>query len=271
MTYRFICNNRNYTDIKVYDDASMNECDIVPNINLFNHDTFTVDHDNNTTIVHSSVRNSTIAGILILKKNKTYGKLNDKFLYKCIPDDKRIPIFLVPYTMNVKDFSKKYTNKYVVFQYFNWDSKHPIGKLTQVIGDVNCENNYYEYVLHSKCLSSSISYFNQSMNDRLKQTSVEQYFDNIVKTTDLDDRREQSIYTIDSSKTLDYDDAFGLTRTKDGGFILSVYIANVSVWLDVLSLWEAFSRRVSTIYLPDKKRPMLPVILSENLCSLKIR
>ena len=36
----------------------------------------------------------------------------------------------------------------------------------------------------------------------------------------------------------------------------------------MLSLWESFSERVSTIYLPDRKRPMLPTILSENLCSL---
>ena len=269
MTYRFICNDRNYTDIKVYDDISMNECHLIPAIKLFNHDTFTINENGVESIIHSSVRNSSVAGILILKKNKTYGRLNERLLYKCIPDDKRLPVFLVPYNMNVKDFSKKYSNKYVVFEYFNWDSKHPIGKLTQVIGDVNVENNYYEYVLHSKCLNSSISYFNQSMNDRLKQNSVEQYFDTIIKSTKLDDRREWSVYTIDSSKTLDYDDAFSLTRNQDGGYILSVYIANVSVWLDVLCLWEAFSRRVSTIYLPDKKRPMLPVILSENLCSLK--
>tara|TARA_X000000368_G_scaffold313540_2_gene251176 strand:+ start:16814 stop:18490 length:1677 start_codon:yes stop_codon:yes gene_type:complete len=269
MTFRFICNNRDYTDTKVYDEISLQETDIQPIIKLFNHDVFSIDENGLHSITHSSVRNTSIPGILILKKNKTYGKFKNKFLYKCIPDDKRLPVFLVPYTMNVKDFSKKYTNKYAVFIYNNWDLKHPIGKITQIIGDVNIENNYYEYVLHCKCLNNSISYFNQSMNDRLKQKSVEQYFDSIIKSTKIDDRRHINVYTIDSSKTLDYDDAFSLTRTEGNGLILSVYIANVSVWLDVLCLWEAFSRRVSTIYLPDKKRPMLPVILSENLCSLK--
>jgi hypothetical protein len=39
--------------------------------------------------------------------------------------------------------------------------------------------------------------------------------------------------------------------------------------MDVLNLWESFSRRISTIYLPDKKRPMLPTILSDCLCSLQ--
>ena len=51
--------------------------------------------------------------------------------------------------------------------------------------------------------------------------------------------------------------------------IISIYISNVSIWLDTLNLWDSFSNRISTIYLPDKKRPMLPTILSDNLCSLK--
>ena len=39
--------------------------------------------------------------------------------------------------------------------------------------------------------------------------------------------------------------------------------------MDVLNLWDSFSQRISTIYLPDKKRPMLPTILSDCLCSLQ--
>jgi exoribonuclease R len=247
----------------------MNEVEIELSCNkLFNHDVFRLDEHGENVITHSSVRSSTIAGILILKKNKTFGKLNDRFLYKCIPDDKRLPIFLVPYKVNAKDFSKLVNDKYVIFKYDNWSLKHPNGVISHVIGDVDVENNYYEYVLHCKCLNSSMSYFNKSMNERLKSKSVGQYFKTILETTDLKDRRAYNVYTIDSDKTLDYDDAFGISYDGDITMI-SIYIANVSLWLDVLNLWEAFSRRVSTIYLPDKKRPMLPVILSENLCSLK--
>ena len=43
----------------------------------------------------------------------------------------------------------------------------------------------------------------------------------------------------------------------------------MGIILDYLNLWDSFSERISTIYLPDKKRPMLPTILSDNLCSLK--
>ena len=46
------------------------------------------------------------------------------------------------------------------------------------------------------------------------------------------------------------------------------YIANV-LWLDYLDLWSSFSTRVATIYLPNKKRPMMPTLLSDVLCSLQ--
>ena len=36
-----------------------------------------------------------------------------------------------------------------------------------------------------------------------------------------------------------------------------------------MGLWRSFSTRVSTIYLPDRKRPMLPTVLSDCLCSLQ--
>ena len=36
-----------------------------------------------------------------------------------------------------------------------------------------------------------------------------------------------------------------------------------------MDLWESFSLRIATIYLPDRKRPMLPTILSDALCSLQ--
>jgi len=50
---------------------------------------------------------------------------------------------------------------------------------------------------------------------------------------------------------------------------LSIYISNVVLWIEILHLWESFSNRVSSIYLPNKKKPMLPTILSEGLCSLQ--
>ena len=39
--------------------------------------------------------------------------------------------------------------------------------------------------------------------------------------------------------------------------------------MDYLNIWSSFTNRIVSIYLPDKKRSMLPNILSENLYSLR--
>jgi exoribonuclease R len=38
--------------------------------------------------------------------------------------------------------------------------------------------------------------------------------------------------------------------------------------MEELDLWGSFSERISTIYLPDRKRPMMPLSLSNCVCSL---
>jgi len=38
--------------------------------------------------------------------------------------------------------------------------------------------------------------------------------------------------------------------------------------MEELDLWNSFSERISTIYLPDRKRPMMPASLSNCVCSL---
>jgi len=90
---------------------------------------------------------------------------------------------------------------------------------------------------------------------------------NIIEKYELEDRRDWKVYSIDPHDCRDLDDAFSIKKIDDK-ILLSIYIANVSLWLDIMSLWGSFSQRIATIYLPDRKRPMLPTILSEALCSL---
>ena len=89
-------------------------------------------------------------------------------------------------------------------------------------------------------------------------------YDTIENQIDQDD-----VFTIDPESCTDYDDAMSIKQLSDTTYVLKIYISNVSIWMDMLNIWENFSERISTIYLPDRKRPMLPSVLSEGLCSLK--
>lgn len=265
--------NRNTNNWKLNDYSNMNYIELenfVPsNYKLFNGDVFTY-NDNKINIIHSTIRNiENISGVLILEGNKIYGKENKKNMYKCLPDDKRIPPFLIPYEFKNIGFSKYQVNKYVNFKFIKWDKEHPIGMLTHTIGDVNKLENFYEYQLYCKSLNASIQNFTRQTKNVLNIKSQKEYFDFIMKNNpQIQNRTENYIFTIDGKNTLDFDDAISI-RFEDEVKIISIYISNVSIWLDTLNLWDSFSNRISTIYLPDKKRPMLPTILSDNLCSLK--
>jgi exoribonuclease R len=228
--------------------------------------------------------------VLILAGNKTYGRQNKmkegktytkkhsdmaggKLLYKCIPDDMRLPSFLVPYEIKNMGFSKVFKNLYVTIVFDQWEDKHPRAKLDNVIGPVDVLDNFYEYQLYCKSLNASIQKFQKDTSKALESKCHDGIIDIVKqKYPSVEDRTDQKMWhiiTIDPPKSVDFDDGFSIIELENGIQQLSIYISNVTIWMDVLNLWDSFSRRISTIYLPDKKRPMLPTILSDCLCSLQ--
>jgi exoribonuclease-2 len=83
------------------------------------------------------------------------------------------------------------------------------------------------------------------------------------------DLRELSTITIDGQGTLDFDDAMSIEPEGDG-FRLWIHITDVSHFLEGGGVVdEEALARGSSIYMPDKRIPMLPRALAEDLCSLK--
>jgi exoribonuclease R len=242
---------------------------------IFSRDVFEITETNGLQQVkkiHSYVRNcQAIAGILVLENNKTFGRTENKkrLLYKCIPDDSYLPVFLVPYEVKL-GFSKVQKNKYVVFKFDNWTDKHPRGIITETIGDVDVLEHFYEYQLYSKSLHISITEFTNKTRNALNKKTHDEFVQQIFQNPNfiIEDRRQNYIFTIDPLGSLDYDDGFGIEEVGEN-YRISIYIANVFLWLEILGLWNSFSQRVSTIYLPDRRRPMLPTVLSDALCSLQ--
>ena len=235
---------------------------------LFHNDIFK--HSKGTIeLVHSPTRAAkNISGILVVNNNKTYGRSKDKFLYRCIPDDRRLPEFVIPYMPRVKGFSKKLTNIYITFSFSSWNDKHPIGTIQNNIGSVDELTNFYEYQLYCKSLNASMSGFTRSTAQAFRNQTHSECIERIIeRTPKLDDRRNTKVISIDPLKSQDFDDALSYRKEGDDE-IISIYIANVSIWIEALDLWGSFSERVATIYLPDRKRPMLPTLLSDCLCSL---
>ena len=79
-----------------------------------------------------------------------------------------------------------------------------------------------------------------------------------------------STITIDGQGTLDFDDAISI-EPEGEGFRLWIHITDVSHFLERGgAVDEEAMGRGSSIYMPDKRIPMLPRPLAEDLCSLKV-
>jgi len=269
MTYRLLVENR-YESWESLETTTEEPLTIDPLFNkLLSGDVFSIDCNGKLQLINSAIRaGQHIQGVLILNDNKTYGRKNSRLLYKCIPNDKSLPEFLIPYEIKQVGFSKVFVNLYVTFTFSAWDDKHPHGTLNQVLGPVDVLENYYEYQIHCRKLNISIQKFQKETN--LKTQDQDTLFKSIQqKYTSIENREDLYVFSIDPQGSVDFDDAFSIRELPDDARLVSIYIANVPVLIDALDLWDHISRRVSTIYLPNSKRPMLPAILSDCLCSLQ--
>ena len=87
--------------------------------------------------------------------------------------------------------------------------------------------------------------------------------------TSREDLTSLSVLTIDGPTTRDYDDALSI-RTLTAGVEVGIHIADAAeVVAQNSAIDEEALERVTSLYLPDTKVPMLPPVLSEELCSLK--
>jgi exoribonuclease R len=235
---------------------------------LLNQDIFNYENDE-LVMMHSTTRSmKCIPGVLVLEGNKMYGKIKrNRYYYRVVPDDRRLPEFLMAYSPKI-GFEKKQKNKYIVFKFKEWTGKHPICTNVQTIGDIGVLENFYEYQLYCKSLYASIQDFTKKTIRELKLKSEESYIEEIKKRYEVEDREKWSVITIDPTLSKDFDDGLSI-MDKGDTVLLSIYISNVSFWMDAMGLWDSFTNRIATIYLPDRKRPMLPTVLSDALCSLQ--
>ena len=239
---------------------------------LFTEDVFYMDPITaKPVLVDSPNRTRILPAVLIM--NKTYGRhsSNGKLIYKCIPNNNYLPHFLVPYEMKQVGFSKNSNNLFVLILFTHWNTSHPIGTIQQTIGTVDVIEHFYEYKLYCRNLHVSICQLTTSFFKRIHAYDTNNHTDVLIQRHNLENRcgKEWNIFTIDNHTTMTYDDAISIRCDSDVMYTISVYISNVSIWIDYFNLWELLSPRVATIYLPNKKMVMLPSFFTEQYLSLE--
>lgn len=149
----------------------------------------------------------------------------------------------------------------------DWGSDHhnPVGEIVDVLGPPGDPGVDVLAIVHAHELAPAFPEDVLAEADELAgQLSAE---------ADLEGRRDfrdQLSFTIDPPDAKDHDDAISIEKLEPDRWRVGVHIADVSHFVrpgSAIDL-EAFNRGTS-VYLVDRVLPMLPEVLSGDLCSLK--
>lgn len=154
----------------------------------------------------------------------------------------------------------------VVVKMLNWDanSKNPEGEIIQILG----LPGEHETEIHSILAEYGLPYD--------FPTEVEADAEKIDRTITPEevkkrrDMRKILTFTIDPKDAKDFDDAISLQKLDNGNWEIGVHIADVSHYVRPGTILddEAY-KRATSVYLVDRVVPMLPEVLSNDVCSLR--
>ena len=178
------------------------------------------------------------------------------------PDDTRIPRDI--YVSGEGKLNPR-TGQRVVVRLSDWTDPHlnPEGEVIEILGKPG--NRKVDLLAIVRAYEFSEQFLAESLH--IAEKASKKWTDEV--TSKREDLRRKMIYTIDPADAKDHDDAIHIERINSG-YRLGVHIADVSFFVDEDSALdkEAFGRG-NSVYLPGKVIPMLPEIISNDLCSLR--
>ncbi len=140
---------------------------------------------------------------------------------------------------------------------------YPIGKVVEVLGQHMAPGLEIDTAIRAHNLPYIWS---AAVEDEIRDLKPEVVEKDKVGRLDL---RKLPLVTIDGEDARDFDDAVYCEKTRTGWKLL-VAIADVAHYVKIgTALDEAALERGNSVYFPERVIPMLPEILSNELCSLK--
>ncbi|MGY8951584.1 MAG: ribonuclease R, partial [Flavobacteriales bacterium] len=157
-------------------------------------------------------------------------------------------------------------DKIVLVKVVSWNDskKNPVGKIIKVIGNPKEHNTEIHSILYQYNLDPIFPKHVEKEADKISLKIPNSEIKNRI------DFRKTNTFTIDPVDAKDYDDALSVKKLKNGNWEVGIHIADVSYYVkenDIIDIEAA--ERSTSVYLVDRVVPMLPEILSNDICSLK--
>jgi len=202
----------------------------------------------------------------VVNRNREYivGTLSsNRNTHFVIPDNNKIHTdFYIPneYLKNAKNGDK------VKIKFRDWPAKtkNPYARIVEVFGKAG--NNSAE--MHAIVAEFGFdTQFDNAIEKAAAQLSKTIHKDEVSKREDY---RSISTFTIDPADAKDFDDALSFQKLNNGNTEIGVHIADVSHYVNPTDVIDKEAiKRATSVYLVDRTIPMLPEVLSNNICSLR--
>jgi len=205
-----------------------------------------------------------VIDILNRAKNSFVGVLEEEnkiFFLK--PDDTKMytDILIPPNELHGAKAGQK-----VYVEIISWKDhrKMPEGKVLKILGLPGENNAEMHAIAIEKGFDSDLPKDIEIEAKKIKQAGI--------KDTDLKDRRDFRkvlTFTIDPADAKDFDDAISFKEISADTYEIGIHIADVSYYVKKGGAMDEEAReRATSVYLVDRTIPMLPEVLSNDLCSL---
>ncbi len=205
-----------------------------------------------------------IVEIIERKKHKFVGTIQiSKHFAFLVADEESMPtdIFISKDKLNGAENGDK-----VLAEITDWPerAKNPFGKIVEILGQPGDNNVEMMSILSAADIKT---HFPDTVMKEAEEISQQITKEEIKKRRDF---RKTLTITIDPFDAKDFDDAISIKKLANKNWEIGVHIADVSHFVKPNSKLdkEAFERANST-YLVDRVIPMLPEVLSNQLCSLR--
>ena len=228
--------------------------------------------DTVSIIILSSRKNERVSGkVLSIEKRakRTFVGVLEKEgdIYFLLPDDRKMYADIIVSKENVIN-KKAEVGKKVLVKIISWSKEqtNPQGEILQILGQAGEHNTEMESILYEKGFEINFPEIVEAEAERLEKMEKPIPQTEIAKRRDF---RDTLTFTIDPKDAKDFDDAISLKSLPNGNFEIGVHIADVSHYVrEKTALDQEAVKREFSVYLVDRTIPMLPEVLSNDICSL---
>ncbi len=184
-------------------------------------------------------------------------------IYFLVPSDLRMytDILIPKEKLNGAQVGQKV---FVTITKWHDSKKPPQGEIVEVLGTPNDHNVEMQAIALEKGFSEIFPKEVISEAKKLKEIGITE-----KEIENRKDIREILTFTIDPADAKDFDDAISFRKIEKEIYEIGIHIADVSHYVQPGSALDIDSyKRGTSVYLVDRTIPMLPEILSNDLCSL---